>query len=132
MQLCVHSCVQPYPCLCLNSCVPIFSSHCVWCICRVVGHGDDADTLDTPNNQTPLHYTCQLKLAECAEILLQNGANPTSVDEFLCTPLHYATRRESYSPGCVRLLLKFDADVDVVDENGHSPIQNLAETGYVE
>lgn len=87
------------------------------------------------NNSTPLHkaafYNKLSSHQEIIEILLRNGANANnSQDGSGKTPLHYLVCR--YNMNAIKVLLNFNADVNIVDKCGRIPLADAAQLGNVE
>lgn len=80
---------------------------------------------DLQNNEraTPLHYACSANQDKCAEMLIEWGALPSAPDKSLATPLHCAAKRRALE--CVRLLLSYHVDVNAVDKDGLSALQQV-------
>jgi len=68
-----------------------------------------------------MHATIQNN-ADIVLVLLEAGANPNAQDKQGTTPLHFAT--QGFDPTLASCLLASGAKVDLVDENGNSPLFN--------
>lgn len=63
--------------------------------------------------ETLLHWTACHDSPQCAQLLLDCGANPNIKDDRDWTPLHYAAKRGFYE--IVKMLIASGADVTIVD-----------------
>lgn len=69
---------------------------------------------------TPLHYAMRHQPAEVCRLLLEHGANPNcQTRASLSTPLHRAILFRNRQ--AIDLLLKYQADVNLKDIDGHTP-----------
>lgn len=73
------------------------------------------------SDHTPLQSAAHFKNAEVMKVLLDNGADPNTIDTDGQTPLHCMARKES-GLECIDLLLKAGADPYIMDESGSEPI----------
>ncbi|NXG06460.1 ASB18 protein, partial [Sakesphorus luctuosus] len=81
-----------------------------------------------PGAQGPLHEACRAGHTDCAELLLEHGADPNLLSERGLAPLHLCTTRHSL--GCARLLLRHGAAVDAPSEAcGHTALHVAARHG---
>ncbi|KAJ5728342.1 ankyrin repeats (3 copies) domain-containing protein [Penicillium malachiteum] len=85
----------------------------------LLNKGADPNTQDV-HGSTPLH-TPRLPKA-IAETLIAHGANPSTQNHWLKSPLHVATTQ--LNMGVVRSLLKAGADPSALDSDGKSPLFN--------
>ena len=91
----------------------------------LVNLGCDVNCVDT-NGKTPLWY-CNIDALECARILLQNGANPNSQDNFGDTKYHhvcgiYKKGGNSSCLGFLRLLHDWNVDPNVRNHVGETAL----------
>jgi hypothetical protein len=70
------------------------------------------------NKQTPLHFAIDRGSAECANFLIEKGADVDAGDADGTTPLHMAVLNDDEA--MVRLLVKSGADPDKKDNDGES------------
>ena len=56
------------------------------------------------------------------ELLLRKGANIDAVNKGHCSALHVAVSKQH--PSCVKLLLKYDCNVNVQDSYGDTPLHD--------
>lgn len=68
----------------------------------------------------PLHWACREGVSECANLLLQHGADKHVQSNLYWTPLHEAAR-EGHAE-CVRILLEAKACPDALDTTMTSPL----------
>ena len=70
-------------------------------------------------------------IAKSIQLLLDNGFNPNSVDNFGLTPLHYAVKNDNKT--AIRLLLKAGANPNASETSyGNSPLHYAATLGVEE
>ena len=74
---------------------------------------------------TPLETVCSENNVECAQLLLEFGADPN-----LNSPLVTACSKNNFE--CAKLLLEFGADPNLVDKYGDSPLSSAWGRGYYE
>lgn len=67
---------------------------------------------------------------ECAQLLLEYGANPNYQDEMGNTPLNIAW--STFGVNCIRLLLSFGADINLVNHYGTTPFLSSCYRGNYE
>lgn len=67
-----------------------------------------------------LHIALQLKLNECALLLIKNGADPNILNKMRKTPIYYSTNIE-----IVSLLLAAGARVNILDSYNYSPFEEI-------
>jgi ankyrin repeat protein len=78
---------------------------------------------------TPLHFACASGSDECAEVLLNHGADAGARDKTsYCTPLHVAAGF-GHSDLCQRLI-NHNAMPEGTDRQGRQPIHQAAFNGY--
>ena len=70
-------------------------------------------------------------IAKSIQLLLDNGFNPNSIDNFGLTPLHYAVKNDNKT--AIRLLLKAGANPNALETSyGNSPLHYAATLGVEE
>ena len=95
-----------------------------------------------PQKTFPLHLATQNHSAKMIELLLQNGANANAQDNTLRTPLHYIVDGKSnnsvnkivqdkcpkmiMTKKCLELLFQFNADPNIYDARGCTPLHVAA------
>ena len=72
-----------------------------------------------PTCLAPLHYTVLRNHDDVCEYLLQNGAQVNSRANEK-TPLHFACEKDFLK--IAMILVKFNAEIEVADENGNTPL----------
>ncbi|XP_071787020.1 ankyrin repeat domain-containing protein 61-like [Asterias amurensis] len=75
---------------------------------------------------TPLSHALQEGNHTCAEVLLQNGADPNFYHKHIGSELH---RVPSEFPKCVEVLLKYGADPEVTTPKGFTVLHSAVEEG---
>ena len=80
-------------------------------------HNASIDAMDADGNQ-PLHVACRSH-SGVVDILLSYGANSNAANKHGQTPLHTAANNNEDSPRVCEMLLKHDARVNAVDEDGN-------------
>jgi ankyrin repeat protein len=83
--------------------------------------GADVNAAST-SGITPLGAACHRCHEKIIAMLLAHGASPLVQDASNGTPLHYVAISSRYSTGALDLLLRYGADVDVVDRNKSTPL----------
>ena len=89
--------------------------------------------VNAPDNSgwTPLHHATFNSEKEIAALLLSNGANVNALEKGSdYTPLHLALQTEG-SAEIVELLIANDADVNVTDDIGKSPLDHAYGEGEI-
>lgn len=71
------------------------------------------------SGNTALHRACRWSRHDIALVLLQAGASPDIPNDWIQYPLHISVFRQCR--GCVKHLLKFNANIDVVDRKNRRP-----------
>mmetsp|Transcript_33420 Transcript_33420/g.45741 ORF Transcript_33420/g.45741 Transcript_33420/m.45741 type:complete len:132 (+) Transcript_33420:83-478(+) len=84
----------------------------------------------TEANETAIHYATAFRQWKVLEYLLEQGANPSPQSKYLRTPLHYAAKRGSMEG--VKLLLQYNADSTLVDEQGNTPADDALKKNHQE
>eukprot|EP01090_Pellita_catalonica_P002270 TRINITY_DN1187_c0_g1_i1.p1 TRINITY_DN1187_c0_g1~~TRINITY_DN1187_c0_g1_i1.p1 ORF type:complete len:910 (-),score=159.32 TRINITY_DN1187_c0_g1_i1:33-2435(-) len=82
----------------------------------------------TNKNETPLHYAAKFVRSEALEFLLK--INPDAVfkqNSEGMTALHCACIANNIQ--CVKMLLEYGSLVNIIDENGETPLHHVARTG---
>jgi ankyrin repeat protein len=67
---------------------------------------------------TVLHYACSYGHAKCTNILIENGINLNTQDNYGCTALHDACRGNKYE--CAKILLKAGANINILNTDGQT------------
>ena len=95
-----------------------------------VESGMDINAPIGPEGLTPLLTTCGLDHVECAEYLLQNGADPnlSDISAVGTTPLMVASVK-GYEK-CISLLLRYGADPNIGGTQGHTPLSIASQYGH--
>lgn len=71
--------------------------------------------------QTPLHLATRAESVEAIDMLVNLGASVDAKSDYNCTPLHFAVR--GWLPlESIRLLVSPNADINVVDNGGETPL----------
>lgn len=76
---------------------------------------------------TPLHYAFHAKLVKT---IIENSGAPNAKDKIGATPLHYAVKYRC--PSVISELIKFGADLNIVDKKGMNPSSYLSYTLFNE
>jgi len=81
---------------------------------------------------TPLHHACAREKIAVVKMLIERGADLTAVDNDGLTPLHRAmdTRSDDVIDAYVAVL-GAKADLDVLSQNGDTPLMHAVRTGFV-
>lgn len=80
------------------------------------------------NGCSPLHLACRHMYSQVPRLLLQHKANPAARDVNEATPLHYAAESMGSSE-CIDMLAKVEADLNVMDKSGLTPLHWLIKAG---
>lgn len=81
------------------------------------------------SHKMPESYTTFLQKAaaanspEITELLIKYGANLKQTDNLGWSALHWAAKRLKL--GCIEVLLEYDADINVLNANGDTPITSM-------
>ena len=93
----------------------------------LVSYGANLNFADQLGN-TPLHLACKDVNLDRMNQLLNHGANPNALNDSKYTPLHLlincctrCTNQDDVLDG-IRLLVKFNAIIDIQDDEGQSPL----------
>lgn len=81
------------------------------------------------HGQSALHAACLSGDGAMVRLLLQYHADPNAVNDFMETPVHYASKRGI--PTLVHILAQAGGKLNVKDKSGKTPIHNAAQTGSV-
>ncbi|XP_034937894.1 ankyrin-1-like [Chelonus insularis] len=85
-------------------------------------HNADIEAVDA-KGWTPLFEACRTGNIEAAKVLLENHANPNASNQRGYTVLHlFCLRKFETTPQVMQFLLKQNADIEAVDENGRTPL----------
>jgi len=86
--------------------------------------------IDDTDGDTPLNCAAAAGQNEVAELLITNGADVNTKDDFGWAPLHSAAMNGHIE--IVKLLIANSADVNTKDDKGATPLHDAAEEGYKE
>ena len=101
-------------------------------LCKLlVQHGTKIDAVDEDGNQ-PLHLACRQCYTETVQFMVSNGADTNAVNKHGLTPLHTAAGRKKDCPDLCQILLKHDAKVDEMDEDGNQPLHLACTQDHIE
>ncbi|QWE33115.1 MULTISPECIES: ankyrin repeat domain-containing protein [unclassified Wolbachia] len=84
------------------------------------------------NGCTPLHCAAHNENKEIVELLLNKGANVDAVDLAESTVLHHAISAENCQVEIVKAIIQKEADVDIADKYGRTPLSWAIRNGYSE
>lgn len=100
---------------------------CIEALCENYSQLDVTDR----NGQTALHIACRELHYDLARVLLEHSCNPNIKDASLGkTPLHMVAGLGNYE--MAELLVTRGADVNIVDNDGNTPIYIAAQEGHKE
>lgn len=97
----------------------------------LIANGANVNTADQ-NGCTPLHCAAHNANKEIVELLLDTGANVDAVSQAKSTALHHAVSAENCQVEIVEAILKKEADVDMTDKYGRTPLCWAIRNGYSE
>ena len=109
--------------------------------CSAAGLGDTARlkaliaddpciaSAEQPYAMTPLHWAARAGSVECADLLLDAGADVNARTKVHRAPLHLAA--EADNEPVTRLLVRRGANVDVQDRKGRTPLHRASYDGCV-
>ena len=109
--------------------------------CSAAGLGDEARlkalldddpsiaSREQPYGMTPLHWAARAGSAECANLLLDAGADVNALTKVHRAPLHLAA--EADKEPAARLLVRRGANVDIQDRKGRTPLHRATYEGRV-
>ena len=86
--------------------------------------GIDVNKRDAEGN-TPLHYACLKGFRDIVNLLLENKADATAVNNLSETPLHAAARTGNKE--IIERLLDCGSDINATDKDGKTPLMCLAD-----
>lgn len=92
-------------------------------------YGVDLNKQDDLDSSTALHYAVEKNNIELVKLLLENGADPNLKNEDDCTPVIIAAQ-EGYDK-IVSLLIRFNADLNIVDATGSTALHYAAARGSI-
>lgn len=84
---------------------------------------------EQPYAMTPLHWAARAGSVECADLLLDAGADVNACTKVHRAPLHLAA--EADKEGVTRLLVGRGANVDIQDRKGRTPLHRATYEGCV-
>ncbi|KKP04159.1 hypothetical protein THAR02_03751 [Trichoderma harzianum] len=77
---------------------------------------------------TPVHHAARLGFKTGLRLLLDGGGDPNSGDDNSFSPAHHAVNGSS-DPGLVKMLAENDANMNVRDRSGRTPLMLAAQLG---
>lgn len=86
-------------------------------------------TAEQPYAMTPLHWAARAGSVDCADLLLDAGAQANAITRAHRAPLHFAA--EANQEAVLRLLVRRGANVDLQDRKGRTPLHRAAYQGCV-
>ena len=87
----------------------------------------DMNKLGGNPKRTLLHGLAMYnKSIKMIEVVLNAGAEVNIIDDYGCTPLHYAACGNDEGPELIRLLISKKADINIKNNNKHTPIHCAA------
>ncbi|TRZ01533.1 hypothetical protein DNTS_005215 [Danionella cerebrum] len=98
------------------------------CIDSLISWGADVD-FDIPHLGTPLYIACASQQLQCAQKLLDGGAN-VQKGRILDTPLHAAAQKNS--PEIIKLLLEFGANFNARNLELQKPVETAPPSSLAE
>uniref|UniRef100_A0A2P2M1H2 protein S-acyltransferase n=1 Tax=Rhizophora mucronata TaxID=61149 RepID=A0A2P2M1H2_RHIMU len=96
----------------------------------IIEHGGDVNAADH-TGQTALHWCAVRGAIQVAELLLQEGAQFNSVDMYGYQPTHVAAQY-GQTAFLYYIVSKWNADPDVPDNDGRSPLHWAAYKGFAD
>lgn len=88
--------------------------------------------LGDSEGRTPLHHTSYSINERCVEVLLESGAAAGPENRRGGTPLHDITHRNRCTNEILEIFVRFEANIDVTDGNGWTPLHWAVRHGNVE
>ena len=85
--------------------------------------------MEQPYDMTPLHWAARAGSVECANVLLDAGANVNAPTKVHRVPLHLAA--DANQEAVTRLLVRRGANVDAQDRKGRTPLHRATYEGGV-
>ena len=89
----------------------------------------ESATAEQPYAMTPLHWAARAGSVDCANLLLDAGANVNALTKVHRAPLHLAA--EANQEVVLRLLIRRGANADIQDRKGRTPLHRAAYEGCV-
>ncbi|XP_024631328.1 protein S-acyltransferase 24 [Medicago truncatula] len=96
----------------------------------IIDHGGDINATDR-NGQTALHWSAVRGCIEVAELLLKEGAELNSADKYGYQTTHVAAQY-GHTAFLYHLVSKWNAEPDVPDNEGRSPLHWAAYKGFAD
>ena len=101
-------------------------------LCEILlKHDAEINAVDEDGNQ-PLHFACQKAHTETVKWMMSLGMDANAVNKHGQTPLHTAAGGEKDYPELCEILLKHDAEINAVDEDGNQPLHFACQKAHTE
>ncbi|XP_062593543.1 ankyrin-1-like [Saccostrea cucullata] len=94
----------------------------------LLNNGDEINSYDTENRDSPLSMACYRGRDSTVQLLLNNGADINLCEKNGASPLHVACHDGHDST--VQLLLNNGADINLCEKNGASPLYIACQNGH--
>ena len=86
----------------------------------LLAHGANPNERCGATNYTLLHSAAASQNYGFASVLLENGAEPSPLNSYMATPLHFAARLDQAY--LAQLLIQKQADIEARDSHGRTPL----------